>query len=193
MNALSFRVRRLYYAPVIDLTSMTSMDDCGICKCGWFSKASAAASCDSASTNEYNMMSFLVSDTPPVETCLVLPPAPVSVIILAWLAIHRFHSPRIFSSATFRTSGAVCIHSWITDGGTRYKTRNFFIFGLHPFWSRRARRRVVICSAILVHPRPAARQDRTDHVTALAERGRKLAAVSAARLNGSSTGTGVGS
>src|SRR6478735_9966165 len=34
------------------------MEDCGICKCGWPSNALAAASCDSASTSEYSMISF---------------------------------------------------------------------------------------------------------------------------------------
>src|ERR1700736_1073682 len=71
----------LRYIPVIGLISMTSMDDCGISKCGWFSKDFAAASCDSASTNEYNIISFLVSEVPLDETRLVLPPTPVSVII----------------------------------------------------------------------------------------------------------------
>src|ERR1700733_13388151 len=71
------------YIPPIGLTYMTSMDDCGICRCGWFSKAFAAASCDSASTKEYKIISFLVSDTPLVVTRLVFPPASVLRIILA--------------------------------------------------------------------------------------------------------------
>src|SRR5664279_593580 len=41
------------------------------------------------------------------ETHLVLPPAPVSVIIFAWSLIHLFQSPLIFSSATFLFSGSV--------------------------------------------------------------------------------------
>jgi hypothetical protein len=62
---------------------VTSIDECGICKCRWLSKDLAAASCGSASTNEYNIMSFLVSEVPLDETRLALPPAPVSVIKFA--------------------------------------------------------------------------------------------------------------
>jgi len=52
---------------------MTSIEDCGIWRCGCPSNDFAAASCDSACTTEYNMMSFLVSDVPRVLTGLVLP------------------------------------------------------------------------------------------------------------------------
>jgi len=48
----------------IGRTAITSIDDCGICRCGWFSNAFAAASCESASMYEHSMMSFLTSATP---------------------------------------------------------------------------------------------------------------------------------
>lgn len=39
-----------FYIPCIGLISMTSIEACGICKCGWPWNVFAAASCDSAST-----------------------------------------------------------------------------------------------------------------------------------------------
>jgi hypothetical protein len=69
------------YVPDMGLISMTSMEDCGICRWGWFENASAAASCVSASTIEYSMMSFLVSEIPFDVTRFVFPPALVSTII----------------------------------------------------------------------------------------------------------------
>src|SRR5262249_59418975 len=107
---------------------MTSIEDCGICRCGCPSNDFAAASCDSACTTEYNMMSFLVSDVPRVLTSLVLPtPAPTSTNIFALSAIHFFHWACIFVSASLLCAGSVFFHSAMTDAGAREVTRNWFI------------------------------------------------------------------
>src|SRR3954469_3062295 len=89
-----------YAIPCNEWISMTSIEDCGIWRCGCPSNDFAAASCDSACTTEYNMMSFLVWDVPRVLTSLVLPrPAPPSTNIFALSAIHFFHWACIFVSA----------------------------------------------------------------------------------------------
>jgi len=107
-----------YIAPT-GLSSMISIEDCGICRCGWFTNACAAASCDSAATTEHRMISLRVSDTPVCVTRLVFPPASVLSTMAAWAAIHRPHSPLIFSSATFLSSGSVAAHACMTEAGAR--------------------------------------------------------------------------
>src|SRR5271166_6370456 len=120
------RIVRRRYIPPIGLISMTSIDDCGICKCGWFSNNFVAASCDAASMIEYNIISFLVSEIPLEVTRLVLPPASVLTIIFECARIQLSHSPLIFSSAAFLSFGSVFDHFSTTEAGMRYNTTNFF-------------------------------------------------------------------
>ena len=98
----------------IGLISMTSIDDCGICKCGWFSNNFVAASCDTAFMIEYNIISFLVSEIPLEVTRLVFPPASVLTIIFECApsaapdALARGSVPARSRSYETRYRGAPC-------------------------------------------------------------------------------------
>src|SRR6185312_4967283 len=107
------------------LSGITSIDACGMPKCGWPTNIFAASSAEFAWTIWYSMMSLRASFTPAEDTTLGLPaPAPLSLNLLAFALIHLCHASIILASSGLRSCSGFFDHSSMTALGALYRTRN---------------------------------------------------------------------